>query len=211
VGEGGGPDRKAVKKCWSVIAGVMALAEANYGRLNPDQGLRYMQAIARQLDLEPPGALPEVAPSPDYDPFGDLTERMMFNQAWSSYGLSWTIIADLLGVHPNLPARQLSVIPLVTPTWPGLAADRLRMGAASIAVTADRDARHYRTTVSAPAGWTLTIGHTLPAGTPVVGVALDDTPADYAIHDTIRGREVRVQTTSGERRRLTVMVDKHVG
>ena len=60
--------------------------------------------------------------------------------------------------------------------------------------------------VDAPAGWTLTIGHTLPAGTPVAGVVLDDVPVDYAIHDTIRGREVRVETTSGTPRRLIVTV-----
>jgi hypothetical protein len=60
------------------------------------------------------------------------------------------------------------------------------MGAGSIAVTADRDARRYRTTVNAPAGWTLTIGHTLPPGASVASVALDERPADYAIRDTIR-------------------------
>src|SRR5687768_5436706 len=98
---------------------------------------------------------------------------MMFDQAWASYGLSWTIVAWLLGVQPDLPARKLAVIPQVPPTWPGLAAERLRLGAGSIAVTADRDAQHYRTTVDAPAGWTLTIGHTLPAGTRVAAVVLD--------------------------------------
>ena len=204
VGEGGGPDRQAVKKCWTVMAGIMALAEASYGRL--DQALRYMQAIAEQLDLEQPGTLPEVAPSPDYAAFGDLTERMMFNQAWASYGLSWTIIASLLGIRPNVPARKLAVIPQVPPRWPGLAAERLRMGTSSIAVTADRERRHYRTTVDAPAGWTLTIGHTLPADAPVARVVLDDEPAAYTIHDTIRGREVRVETTTGSLRRLMVTV-----
>jgi hypothetical protein len=208
VGQGGGPDRQAVKKCWSVMAGVMALAEASYGRLDPDQALRFMQAIAAQLDLEQPGTLPEVAPSPDYAAYGDLTERMMFNQAWASYGLSWTIVACLLGIQPNLPARKLAVIPQVPPTWPGLAAERLRMGAGSIAVSADRHAHRYRTTVDAPAGWTLTIGHTLPAGTPVAGVVLDDMPVDHEIHDTIRGCEVSVETTTGVPRRLLVIVDE---
>jgi glycogen debranching enzyme len=206
VGERGGPDRQAVKKCWTVMSGVMALAEANYGRLGADQALRYMQAIVAQLDLEQPGTLAEVAPSPDYYPFGDLNERMMFNQAWASYGLSWTILARLLGVQPDLPSRQLTVIPHVPPTWPGLAAERLRMGTGSIAVSADRDAQHYRTTVDAPAGWTLTIGHTLPARTLVTGVLLDDAPADYAVNDTIRGREVQVETTTGVPRRLIVTV-----
>jgi hypothetical protein len=35
-------------------------------------------------DLEMPRALPEIAPSPQYDPFVDFRERAMLMQAWSS-------------------------------------------------------------------------------------------------------------------------------
>ncbi len=197
VGEGGGPDGNAVKKCWTVMAGVMALAEANYGRVGAQQALGYMQAVAALIDLEQPGALPEVAPSPEYDPFIDLTERMMFMQAWASYGVSWTIVRCLLGIDADIPARRLSVVPQIPPAWLGLAARRLRMGEASIAVSAERDDRCYRTMVEAPAGLRLTIGHTLPAGLEVEAVTLDGAPAAYEVVETIRGREVRVETSTG--------------
>lgn len=85
VGEGGGPSGEAVRKAWTVMSGVMAIAEASYGRLGEQQALRYMRAIAATLDLEMPGALPELAPSPDYDPFGPFAERMMVMQAWASW------------------------------------------------------------------------------------------------------------------------------
>jgi len=204
VGEGGGPDGKAVKKCWTVMAGVMALAEANYGRVSSQQALGYMQAIAGLIDLEQPGALPEVGPSPDYDPFTDLTERMMFMQAWATYGISWTIVRCLLGIDADIPARRLSVVPQIPPTWPGLAARRLRMGEGSITVSAERDERCYRTTVEAPAGLQLTIGHTLSAGLEIEAVTLDGVPAAYEIVETIRGREVRVETSAGAVRMLEV-------
>jgi hypothetical protein len=205
VGEGGGPDGNAVKKCWTVMAGVMALAEANYGRVDAHQALGYMQAIASLLDLEQPGAVPELAPSPDYDPFMDLTERMMFMQAWATYGISWTIVRCLLGVDADIPAGKLSVVPQIPPPWPGLAAKRLRLGSGTIAVTTERDDGCYRTSVEAPPGWQLTIGHTLPAGTPVQAVTLDGAPVDYEIVDTIRGREVRIDTTTAAPHTLIVI------
>jgi hypothetical protein len=197
-------DGKAVKKCWTVMAGVMALAEANYGRLGAQQALAYMQAVAALIDLEQPGALPEVGPSPDYDPFIDLTERMMFMQAWASYGVSWTIVRCLLGIDADIPARRLSVVPQIPLAWPSLAARRLRMGVASIAVSAERDDRCYRTTVEAPAGLRLTIGHTLPAGLEVAAVTLDGAPTAYEVVETIRGREVRVETATGTVHMLAV-------
>jgi hypothetical protein len=204
VGEGGGPDGKAVKKCWTVMAGVMALAEANYGRLGEQQALGYMQGIATLLDLEQPGALPEVAPSPAYDPFTDFSERMMFMQAWAIYGVSWTVVRCLLGIDADIPAGRLSVVPQVPPAWPGLAARRLRLGSGAIAVTAERDDGRYRTHVEAPAGWRLIIGHTLPADTPIQAVTLDGALADYQVVDTIRGREVRIETATEAAHTLVV-------
>ena len=47
--------------------GVMAIAEANYGRM--DQSLRYVEFVANELDVEQPGALPELFDSPDYTYF----------------------------------------------------------------------------------------------------------------------------------------------
>jgi glycogen debranching enzyme len=205
VGEGGGPDGKAVKKCWTVMAGVMALAEANYGRVGAQQALRYMQSIASLIDLEQPGALPELAPSPDYDPFVDLTERMMFMQAWATYGISWTIVRCLLGVDADIPARHISIVPQIPPPWPGLAAKRLRLGQGSIAVSAERDNRRYRTTVEAPDGLRLTIGHTLPVGLAVETVTLDGAPVEYEVVETIRGCEVRVETVGGAPHTLIVL------
>ncbi|HEV3211345.1 MAG TPA: hypothetical protein VGY91_13880 [Chthoniobacterales bacterium] len=55
----------------AVNTGVMAIAEANYGRM--DQSLRYVEFVADELDVEQPGALPELFDSPDYKyfpPFG---------------------------------------------------------------------------------------------------------------------------------------------
>ena len=55
----GGPDQHGELRVWTLPNSVMAVAEANYGRL--DAALRYMDAIAEQIDLEMPGALPEIS------------------------------------------------------------------------------------------------------------------------------------------------------
>src|SRR5215211_5188664 len=104
TGAGGGPTGAGEQKCWTLPTSVMAVAEANYGRLGDKQAPFYMKSIANQLDLEMPGALPEISPSPEYDPFVDFRERAMFMQAWSSSGVPWPVINNFLGIRPDVPA-----------------------------------------------------------------------------------------------------------
>ncbi len=197
TGRGGGPTGAGELKCWTLPTSVMAVGEANYGRLGTNQALFYMRAIAGDLDLEMPGALPEISPSPEYDPFVDFRERAMFMQAWSSYGVQWPVIHHFLGIRPDAPAGSLSVVPDVPESWPGLSVKNLQVGSGTVAASASRSGKKYTTEVSASTRWTLTIGHTLPAGAAVQSVTLDGQPVNYQTVDTTRGREVRVQTNTG--------------
>jgi glycogen debranching enzyme len=204
TGVGGGPDGSGEQKCWTLPSSVMAVAEANYGRLGSKQAPFYMDSIANQLDLEMPGALPEIVPSPQYDPFVDFRDRAMFMQAWSSYGVQWPVIHNFLGIDPNVPAGSLSVVPDVPESWPGLSVQNLKVGDGTITASASRKGKRYTTQVSAPTGWTLTIGHTLPAGATVKSVSLDGKSTTYDVVDTTRGREVHVKTSTGTSHTLTV-------
>ena len=87
----------------------MAVAEANYGRT--DLSLRYATFIAKELDLEQPGALPELLPSRDYTYFQPFPSRAMVMQAWSSYGVEWPVVYYYLGIRPDLPQGEISIIP----------------------------------------------------------------------------------------------------
>jgi hypothetical protein len=204
TGAGGGPTGAGELKCWTLPTSVMAVAEANYGRLSNKQAPFYMDSIARQLDLEMPGALPEISPSPEYDPFVDFRDRAMFMQAWSSYGVQWPVIHNFLGISPDVPARSLSVVPDIPDSWPGLSVQNLKVGSGTMTASASRSGKRYTTEVSAPAGWKLTIGHTLPTGATVKNVTLDGKAATYTIVDTTRGREVRVETTTDQHHTLVV-------
>jgi hypothetical protein len=206
TGVGGGPTGAGELKCWTLPTSVMAVAEANYGRLGDKQAPFYMRSIANQLDLEMPGALPEISPSPEYDPFVDFRDRAMFMQAWSSYGVQWPVIHHFLGISPDVPAGSLAVVPDVPDDWPGLSVKNLQVGGGTIEASASHDGDSYTTKVSASTtGWNLTIGHTLPAGATVETVTLDGESVEPDdVVDTYRGREVRVETSTGNPHTLVV-------
>lgn len=207
TGPGGGPKEDGELKCWTLPTSVMAVGEANYGRLRDNQAMFYIRSIAETLTLETPGALPEIAASPGYDPFVDFRERAMFEQAWSAYGVQWPVVRHILGVDPDVPAGKLAVVPDLPESWPSAAVKNLRVGAGTIAISATRSGLVYTTVVDAPAGLALTLGHMLPADAEVLSVTLDDQPAEPTVTDTPRGRQVSVETTSGAPH--TIVVETH--
>ena len=206
TGVGGGPEGKGELKCWTLPNSVLAVGEANYGRLGPSQALYYMRrGIADQLDLEMPGALPEIAPSPEYDPFDDYRERAMFMQAWSPYGIHWPIVHHFLGVDADVPARRLFVVPDIPDAWGGLSVRNLRIARGALSVRTRRVGDRYTTSVRAPRRLWLVLGQTLPAGAGVRGVRLDGRAVRYRVVSTTRGREVRVLTRTNAPHRLVVL------
>lgn len=198
TGESGGPDGKGELKCWTLPTSVMAVAEANYGRLGDDQALFYVRAIAKLTNLEMPGALPEIAASPGYDAFADFRERAMFMQAWSSYGIQWLVLHEILGVDPDAGNGKLSIVPHIPDSWPGAAASNVRVGTGTIKVSTTRVGPVYTTTTEgADTGLVLTIGQTLPAGVDVLSTILDGMAVVPTLVDALRGKEVRVDTQKG--------------
>jgi hypothetical protein len=188
----------------AVNTGVMAIAEANYGRM--DQSLRYINLIANELDVEQPGALPELFDSPDYTYFPPFGGAMVM-QAWSSYGIHWPLVELYLGIKPDAPAKSLSVVPDLPGFWPELSVDNLQVGSSQIAVSVRRAQINYVTTVSAPVGWSLTIGYTLQAKTQVKSVTLNGSPAAFQIVPTNRGEEIHVQTNSGGTQEVRIQTE----
>jgi hypothetical protein len=184
--------------------GVMAVAEANYGRM--DQSLQYLEFIASELDTEQPGALPELFNSPDYNYFQLFTGRAMVMQAWSSYGVEWPVIYHYLGIRPDVPSGQLVVIPDLPSSWPTLSVSNLRVGNGAIAVSATQNGSQYTTTMSGPPGYNVQLGYVIPAGTKPTSVTLGGTAVKYQIITTSRGNEVVVQVPSGPNLALVVTV-----
>ena len=127
-----GPAGTGERSIFSLNTAVMAVGEGNYGRLGPNQQQRFT-AANRRLQLpdpdEQPGAIPEIAPSPDYGrsidrPFYD---RAMVLQAWGTYGTLWPVVHQQLGVRPDMGRRRLEVTPQVPGGQSRVAGSNIRL------------------------------------------------------------------------------------
>jgi hypothetical protein len=191
------------RSIFSLNTGIMAVAEGNFGRLGAGEQQRYTTGNARiQLDpnvWEMPGAMPEIAPSPDFPAnIGrPLYDRSMVLQAWGTYGVLWPVVHQQLGVSPDLGRNDLSVVPQVPDGQSRVAGGNIRLGAGSVDVAAQRTASTLTTTVTRHLSAHLLIGHVLPTGATVASVTLNGTPATYVVRSTARGNEVVVDAGSG--------------
>jgi hypothetical protein len=204
AGVGGGPSGKGDLEASALPSSVMAVAEATYGRV--DESLRYVLDIARQLDLEQPGALPEQMPSPDYIafPFQPFTRRAMVMQAWSSYGVLYPIVHYFLGIQPHLPQRLIVVVPQLPGALPHLSIQNLRVGNQILEVAAQHSDKLYVTEVTLPAGCRLEIGHTLPPDASIASVTLNGRAVGYEVRSTHRGSEIVAQACTAGAYRLVI-------
>jgi hypothetical protein len=177
---------------------IAAVAEGNFGRLGPDQQQRYTTANARiQLDpdvWEMPGAMPEIAPSPDFVANIDqrFTDRSMVLQAWGTYGTLWPVVHQQLGVSPDLGRGTVEIVPQVPSDQTRVAGRHIRLGRGSVDVTAEATPALLRTTVRSVVPANLLVGHVLPADAGVASVTLNGQPVPYQLRHTARGDEVVV-------------------
>ncbi|ABG03287.1 Glycogen debranching enzyme-like protein [Rubrobacter xylanophilus DSM 9941] len=192
------------RSIFTLNTAVMAVGEGNYGRLGEDQQRHYTGANAalQLIPDEQPGAMPEIAPSPDYGRSIDrpLNERAMVLQAWGAYGTLWPIVHQWLGVRPDMGRGELSVVPQVPEGSSPISGENIRLGDGSVAVSAERGRNTYRTTVEPDVALEeLVVGHTLPRGAKVRSVRLNGERTRYRVEETNRGLEVLVEAgTEGE-------------
>jgi hypothetical protein len=99
-----------------------------------------------------------------------------------------------VSIEPDVPAKTLAVVPDLPGSWNELSIDNLHVVSDQIAVSVKRAGINYVTTVSAPAGWRLTIGYTFPVNTQIKLVRLNNSPAAFRIVNTNRGEELKTTT-----------------
>ncbi|MFL6124073.1 hypothetical protein [Actinophytocola sp.] len=189
------------RSTYSLNTAVMAVAEGNFGRLGPQSV--YTTGNARiQLDpavWETPGAMPEVAPSPDFvanidRPFYD---RSMALQAWGTYGTLWPVVHQWLGVAPALGTGSLSVVPQLPPNQKSVSGRNIRVGRGSVDVSATLTGNRLTTAVRLDTRADLTVGAVLPAGERPATVTYNGRKVRYQVVQTARGTEVRAAVGGG--------------
>ncbi|MGI8910587.1 MAG: glycogen debranching protein [Rubrobacteraceae bacterium] len=193
------------RNIFTLNTAIMSVGEGNYGRLGEDQQRHYTDANARLQFIpdEQPGAMPEIAPSPDYGRSIDkpFNERAMVLQAWGAYGTIWPVVHQHLGVRPDMGRGKLEVTPQLPPQTPDISGENIRLGDGSAAVSAKAEGNTYTTTVDpAVTLEKLTIGHTIPRDARVRSITLNGAPVeDYRVRETNRGKEIVVDApTTGE-------------
>jgi hypothetical protein len=195
---------------FSLNTGIMAVAEGNFGRLGKEEQQRYTTGNARiQLDpsvWEMPGAMPEIAPSPDFEANINrpLYDRSMVLQAWGGYGVLWPVVHHQLGVSPDMGRGRLDVIPQVPDGQSQVSGKNIKVGNGSVAVSAERSQSTLTTTATLQASADLRVGHVLPDGATVTQVTLNGEPVEYEVRSTARGDEVVVP--AGNSRRTHTLV-----
>ncbi|GAA1592139.1 hypothetical protein GCM10009789_52800 [Kribbella sancticallisti] len=195
---------KSERSIFSLNTSIMAVAEGNFGRLGENQQQVYTTGNARiQLDptvWETPGAMPEIAPSPDSPanigrPFYD---RSMNLQAWGAYGVLWPVVHQQLGVDPDLGHGRLAVIPQLPGGQQKVAGSNIKLGRGSVDVSASLVNKVLRTDLRVKGiRATVTIGAVLPTGATVKAVSLDGRSTQYKLVTTTRGTEVQVAARGG--------------
>lgn len=205
-------ERPAEKTTFTLNTAIMAVGEGNYGRLGAGQQRRFTTANAK-LQLpnpdEQPGAMPEIASSPDYGRSIDrpFNERAMVLQAWGAYGTIWPVVHQQLGIRPDMGRDELVVVPQVPRGQSRLSGENIRLGSGSVAVSAEKKGKTYRTAVRPKVELDeLIIGHTIPRSAKIRSVTLNGEKARYEVRETNRGREVLVETPTGGEQTLVVKI-----
>jgi hypothetical protein len=212
TGCGGGANGQGERAIFGLTTSIQSIGEGNYGRLGAGQQQRYTHALAETMFAEPatggtpdeqPGAMPEIFPSPDFDPNIDRCWacRSMFMQAWGNYGTAWAVVHQWLGVRPDLGNGAVEFVPQVPQGQSTVTGQDIRLGDGSADVTATVSGKSYTTEIDVAAGVAnrIVIGHTLPRGAEPSAVMLDGQPVgDYEVVETNRGTEVTVRASAGQ-------------
>lgn len=160
--------------CMSINTGILALAEARYGRNT--QALRFIRALSGSLPYHMPGAISEALP-----------DQWCFIQLWSALGVSAPAVRFFLGVEPRAGERRLRVVPNLPDDWERAALRRLRIGEDLFEINVERRRDAFVVRV-AGADYDLTLGAYLPPDAEVQEVTLNGQTAAWRWETTTVGR-----------------------
>lgn len=173
------PDRRDVM---SINTGLLALAEARYGRL--EQALRYARKLAGALTGRTPGAISEALP-----------DQWCFLQLWSALAIISPIVESVFGLAPRAAERRLRVTANLPAGWAQAELRRVRVGDAVVDVRVERHGLERRAHVacSDPA-YTLDVGWAIPDKAEVAEVLLNGQTTSARITPARTGSVVTCQT-----------------
>jgi len=169
------PDRQSVM---SINTGILALAEARYGRMG--QALRLIDPLARSLPDHMPGAISEALP-----------EQWCFMQLWSALGIISPVVECFLGVEPRASGRGLRIVANLPQGWDQATLGQVRIGDARFDIRVEHTLDHYVIQVEGDdPTYTVELGAYIPTGDNVTDVTLDGKPVAWAYEMSRAGRRL---------------------
>lgn len=150
----------------SINTGIMALAEARYGRTN--QALRIVRKLAEAVTYRMPGAISEALP-----------DRWCFIQLWSALGVISPVVEFFLGISPRAAEHKLRVVPNLPAGIDSLQLHQLRAGETHFDISVERSSSKYSVRLSGDdPGYQIEVGVYLPADTNVSTTTLNGAQAE---------------------------------
>ncbi|SIR66159.1 hypothetical protein SAMN05421858_3199 [Haladaptatus litoreus] len=99
----------------TISTGVMAVAEAEYGRV--DAAIDYLDRMAKTEPLHMPGSISEMLPD-----FGCAV------QAWTAYGFGRVLVEHIAGIRPSAGSQSLMISPTLPDEWNHLTISDISLG-----------------------------------------------------------------------------------
>lgn len=153
------------RRVMSLPTGVMAVAEARYGR--PDAALGYIERLIGTHGAATPGTISEFSP-----------DGGCFQQLWSSYGLLWPVVHAFFGLRPDAATRRLVCVPRLPAIWPSARLTHVPVGDTWVDVTVERTGQGQRVTVElGDPRWEVTLGAVADPGARPAHASLNFLPA----------------------------------
>lgn len=168
----------------TINTGVLALAEARYGR--SEEALGLVRKLVESVPYAMPGAISEALP-----------DQWCFLQLWSALGVISPVVECFLGVVPDAGRRRLRVTPQLPPSWDHATLQQVRVGHETFDIDVQQAAGERRVQVSGPADYALTIGCSLPEGAQVTAVTLNGAAVAWRWEQTNAGAFILSETHAG--------------
>jgi glycogen debranching enzyme len=149
-----GPWLSAVEQqaMMTISTGVLAVAEARYGRM--DESLWYMNRIAETFGRKLPGSISEMMPD-----YGD------FVQAWTIYGIVVPLVEHVFGVQPDAVGKTVVFAPEIPRGWEDISIQDLVVGKNRITFSRAKTQKGIEYSIEgAEAGWTFVLKEKAIAG-----------------------------------------------
>ncbi len=137
-------------------------------------GFRNWLSMVRLRTRDGLGPMPEVLHGLYYMPLEEGSPHQMFSEVAIQNGF----YDGLLGLEVDVPAATLKLAPRLPPMWNSLKVERIPIGPGTLNLEIQRDRQKYELILDLrlPGGASVTLEPSLPAGSTIAVVTLDDKP-----------------------------------